>query len=86
MGVAAKWWIPDWPKSAGFLDEEERSRLVARLTEDAGPAQMDHLNRAAGKRILSDWKIYLGTLAYIGIANNGYTCSVGTKTLLGRPR
>jgi hypothetical protein len=37
---------------------------------------MDHLNKAAWRRILSDWKMYLGTLAYFGIVNNGYAGSV----------
>lgn len=79
VGITAKWWIPDWPKSAGFLNGEERSQLVARLADDTGHACMDHLNKAAWKRILSDWKIYIGTLAYFGVVNNGYTCSVGAE-------
>ena len=62
VGVAAKWWIPDWPETASFLTDQERSRLVARLNDDAGDARMDHLNKGAWRRILSDWKIYLGTL------------------------
>ena len=79
VGVAAKWWIPDWPETATFLNDDERSRLVARLADDAGHAHMDRLNKSSVKRILSDWKMYLGTLAYFGVVNNGYTGSVGTS-------
>ncbi|KAF5648034.1 tartrate transporter [Fusarium sp. NRRL 52700] len=82
IGVIAKWWIPDWPETANFLNDDERSRLIARLADDSGDAKMDHLNRAAWKRILSDWKIYLGTLAYFGIVNNGYAGSFFIPTIL----
>ncbi|KAF5002528.1 hypothetical protein FGRMN_293 [Fusarium graminum] len=81
-GVAARWWIPDWPETASFLTDEDRSRLVARLAEDVGDARMDHLNKAAWKRILTDWKILLGTLAYLGILNNGYAGSFFIPTIL----
>lgn len=50
--------------------------LVARLAEDVGDARMDHLNKNSWRRIAKDWKIYLGTLAYFGVVNNGYGGSV----------
>ncbi|UZP38440.1 hypothetical protein NXS19_006256 [Fusarium pseudograminearum] len=67
---------------ASFLNEEERARLVGRLADDSGDARMDHLNKTAWKRILSDWKIYLGTVAYFGIVNNGYAGSFFIPTIL----
>ncbi|KAF4332009.1 tartrate transporter [Fusarium beomiforme] len=82
VGVIAKWWIPDWPETAKFLSDDERSRLIARLADDSGDAKMNHLNKAAWKRILTDWKIYLGTLAYFGIVNNGYAGSFFIPTIL----
>ncbi|RGP67580.1 hypothetical protein FSPOR_5767 [Fusarium sporotrichioides] len=82
IGVIAKWWIPNWPEEATFLNEEERARLVGRLADDSGDARMDHLNKTAWKRILSDWKIYLGTIAYFGIVNNGYAGSFFIPTIL----
>ncbi|PNP74403.1 hypothetical protein FNYG_12452 [Fusarium nygamai] len=82
IGVIAKWWIPDWPETASFLNDDERSRLIARLADDSGDAKMNHLNKAAWKRILTDWKIYLGTLAYFGIVNNGYAGSFFIPTIL----
>ncbi|PCD27071.1 hypothetical protein AU210_013486 [Fusarium oxysporum f. sp. radicis-cucumerinum] len=69
-------------KTAKFLNDDERSRLIARLADDSGDAKMDHLNKAAWKRILTDWKIYLGTLAYFGIVNNGYAGSFFIPTIL----
>ena len=80
VGILAKWWIPDWPEKAKFLTEEEKGRLITRLADDSGDAKMDHLDRSAWRRISSDWKIYLGTLAYFGIVNNGYAGSVRLGT------
>ncbi|CAJ0544205.1 Ff.00g035000.m01.CDS01 [Fusarium sp. VM40] len=82
VGIVAKWWIPDWPETASFLTEEERARLIGRLAEDTGDANMDHLNKTAWGRILSDWKMYLGTIAYFGIVNNGYDGSFFIPTIL----
>jgi len=77
VGVVSKWWIPDWPETAHFLSEEERALLVSRIAQDVGEARMDHLNKHAAKRIIKDWKIYLGTMAYFGVVNTGYAGSVG---------
>ena len=45
---------------------EEKTLLLARLNADTGDAVMDRLDKKAAKRIFSDPKIYLGTLAYFG--------------------
>jgi len=50
--------------------------LVAHISADVGHARMDHLDKRAMKRIAKDWKIYIGTVAYMGILNNGYAGSV----------
>lgn len=78
VGVISKWWIPDWPETAKFLSDNERAMLVSRLAQDTGEARMDYLNKKAGKRIIRDWKIYLGTLAYFGVTNTGYAGSVSS--------
>lgn len=73
--VAAKFLIPDWPETAKFLTEEERTRVVARLAEDISDAHLSRLDKTAAKRIFSDWKIYLGILMYMGALNTGYASS-----------
>ncbi|KAI0515168.1 major facilitator superfamily domain-containing protein [Xylaria bambusicola] len=82
VGVISKWWIADWPETAKFLTDEERSLLIARLAQDTGEAKMDELTPKARKRILSDWKVYVGTLAYLGIVNTGYSGSFFIPTIL----
>ncbi|KAJ3557628.1 hypothetical protein NPX13_g9888 [Xylaria arbuscula] len=81
-GVLSKWWITDWPETAKFLNDDERSLLLARLAQDTGEAKMDEFTPRARKRILSDWKIYVGTVAYLGIVNTGYSGSFFIPTIL----
>lgn len=76
VGVASKWWIPDWPEKASFLSDDERAMLLARLATDTGGATMDRLDKRAAKRILTDWKIYAGSIAFMCVSSNGYAGSV----------
>lgn len=73
--VVAKFLIPDWPETAKFLTEEERARVIARLSEDVSDAHLNRLDKTAVKRIFSDWKIYLGIFMYMGVLNTGYASS-----------
>ena len=75
VGVAAKFWVPDWPETASFLSDDERALLVARLAAETGPARMDRLDKRAAKRIVRDVKMWLGTVMYFGIVNTGYAGS-----------
>jgi hypothetical protein len=61
VAVILKFFIVDWPEDAKFLREEERAVLIARLQIDRREeANMDRWNT---KRVLSDWKIWLGCVA-----------------------
>jgi hypothetical protein len=62
IGGLAKFWIPDWPETAKFLTDEERTLLIRKLRVDTGDARMDRLDRKSAKRIFLDWKIWCGTL------------------------
>ncbi|KAI0019853.1 major facilitator superfamily domain-containing protein [Xylariomycetidae sp. FL0641] len=76
VAILSRPWVVDWPETAKFLNEDDRKLLVARLAHEAGEAKMDHLTPAARRRIAGDWKIYVGTLAYLGVVNTGYAGSV----------
>ncbi|KAH7035474.1 major facilitator superfamily domain-containing protein [Microdochium trichocladiopsis] len=84
IGIVCRWWIPDWPETAGFLSDSERAMLISRLAADSGDAKMDHLDKRAARRVAKDWKIYLGTIAYMGIVNNGYAGSFFIPTILNQ--
>ncbi|KAI0484569.1 major facilitator superfamily domain-containing protein [Xylariaceae sp. FL0804] len=82
VAVASKWWIADWPETATFLNDDERRLLVARLAQDTGEARMDRFTRSARRRTFADWKIYVGTLAYFGVVNTGYSGSFFIPTII----
>ena len=64
IGVIAKFWLVDWPDQAKFLSAAEKAQLARKLAGDAGggDARMDRLDKAAVRRILTDWKIWMGIL------------------------
>ncbi|EEP81007.1 conserved hypothetical protein [Uncinocarpus reesii 1704] len=81
----ASWFIiPSWPETAGFLNEDERKLLVARLAADNKGATMDRLDKKAIRRCVLDVKVYLGILMYFGIVNTGYATSFFTPTILNQ--
>ncbi|GAP92265.1 putative MFS general substrate transporter [Rosellinia necatrix] len=84
VGAVSKWWIADWPETAKFLNEDERRLLIARLEKDIGEAKMDEFTPRARKRIFSDWKIYTGIFAYMGVVNTGYAGSFFIPTILNQ--
>jgi hypothetical protein len=53
VGIAARFWVCDWPETAKFLTEEERLLLTTRLQTDSGDAVMNRLDRAASMCALS---------------------------------
>ncbi|KAK5135190.1 hypothetical protein LTR08_005577 [Meristemomyces frigidus] len=82
VGLASKWLIVDWPETAKFLTEDEKKLLIARLALDVADAKMNRLDKRAAKRVFTDWKIYCGTLMYLGIVNTGYATSFFTPTII----
>ncbi|UJO23810.1 MFS transporter prlL [Fulvia fulva] len=69
VGIACKWFVPDWPETVTWLHREEKELLTARLAADVAEARMDRLDKRAVKRIFSDWKICLGMLMYLGVVD-----------------
>jgi hypothetical protein len=82
IALVSKFFIVDWPETCKFLTEEEKRLLVARLAADVGDAKMNRLDKRAAKRIFGDWKMYVGTLIYMGIVNTGYATSFFTPTII----
>ncbi|KAJ6003003.1 hypothetical protein N7451_005550 [Penicillium sp. IBT 35674x] len=82
VAIALKYFVVDWPETSKFLTEEERVLLSRRLTADVATAKMDRLDRAANKRIYGDWKIWCGTLMYMGALTTGYASSFFLPTII----
>ncbi|EAU33298.1 predicted protein [Aspergillus terreus NIH2624] len=66
FAMPVKFIIADWPEHAKFLSEDEKQLLRERNSrDDGGGARMDRLDGPAWKRIMSDWKLYVGSLIYL---------------------
>ena len=65
FGIAMRWWLVYWPDRTTFLSSEEKERLSRIMAADAGGdavARMDRLDKRAIKRIVLDWKIWMGVV------------------------
>ncbi|CAG8929592.1 unnamed protein product [Penicillium salamii] len=82
IGLLAKLLIVDWPEKATFLSERQRAILLSRLRSENYMFPMNRLDRAAVWRILSDTKIYLGIIMYLGALNTGYAASFFIPSIL----
>ena len=60
VAVVSRFFIVDWPETAKFLNAEERSLLIRRLSEDVADVRMNRLDDKARRRAFGDWKIYVG--------------------------
>jgi hypothetical protein len=65
VAAVSKYLVVDWPHEAKFLTEEERDLVLRRLDEDQSEARMNHWDGKAARRILSDWKIYVGYVYHV---------------------
>lgn len=75
--VPAKFLIADWPEEAKFLTADEKKILHQIQLKDTGAgARMDRLDGTAWKRILTDWKLLVGSLIYLGITVSGYATAL----------
>ncbi|KAI0527951.1 MFS general substrate transporter [Xylaria bambusicola] len=83
VALIAVFLIVDWPSQARFLSTEEKALLTRILAEDGGDeARMDVLNKQAYKLIFRDFKIWLGSLIYLGVGATGYSLVFFMPTIL----
>ncbi|KAI6090994.1 MFS general substrate transporter [Hypoxylon rubiginosum] len=88
VAIASAFLIVDWPEKCHFLTPDEKRLLELRLADDGGAGlltptpRMDTLNAYAYRRILTDWKIWLGGLVYMGVGITGYATTFFMPTIL----
>ncbi|XXH05266.1 hypothetical protein Hte_011691 [Hypoxylon texense] len=84
VAIASVFFIVDWPERCQFLTPEEKRQLELRLADDGAGSltHMDTLNSYAYRRILTDWKIWLGGLVYMGVGITGYATTFFMPTIL----
>ena len=52
--------LVDWPNQCRAFTPDERARIQRWASQDTGAYRMDTLDRHSLKRVICDWKIYLG--------------------------
>ncbi|KAI0390360.1 MFS general substrate transporter [Xylariaceae sp. FL0594] len=83
VAIIAVFLIADFPDQCRFLSSDDKALLHKILAEDGQrEARMDTLNKKAYKRIFSDWKIWLGSLMYLGVGMPGYALVFFIPTIL----
>lgn len=83
VSLPAKFLIADWPEDAKFLTTDEKKILQQiQSADNGGGAEMNRLDRAAWKRILTDWKLLVGSLVYIGITVSGYATALFIPSIM----
>jgi MFS family permease len=83
LSIIASFLIIDWPEQTKYLNAEEKELLRRRLAADVDDScRMDVLNKTSFKLIMSDYKIWLGALVYMGIGVPGLSGTFFLPTIL----
>lgn len=83
FAIFAAFLIIDWPEQTKYLTAEEKELLRRRLAADIDETcRMDVLNKASFQRIISDYKIWLGALIYMGVGVPGLSGTFFLPTIL----
>ncbi|KAI1312046.1 MFS general substrate transporter [Xylaria venustula] len=83
IALIAVFIIADWPEQARFLSTEEKALLKRILAEDGlEQFRMDTLNKHACKLIFRDWKIWVGSLMFLGVGVTNYSLVFFMPTIL----
>ena len=65
--------IPDFPDHAKWLDDDERTYVVARLAADHGSSDEEQAIDLAGiLEAFRDWRMVPGALMFFGLSVSGY--------------
>lgn len=94
VSLAAYFLIADWPEECRFLTKDELALLKQRLEDDepstlthltdpsSSSTRMDTLNSFSLRLVLRDWKIWLASVAYLGIGTTGYAVTFFMPSIL----
>ncbi|KIX00662.1 uncharacterized protein Z518_09727 [Rhinocladiella mackenziei CBS 650.93] len=82
IAIVSAFITPDWPHTAKFLTEQERTLLEHRLRLDVEGVAMNSWDKKAAKRSFGDPKIYFGIFMFLGITTTTYSVVFFTPTIL----
>lgn len=82
FGLVAWFVIPAFPQECTFLNDEERSLLLARIRHDRGNERIN-FKGISWVRVFTDWKVWSFTLIYFCADMGAASISSFTPTILG---
>ena len=87
VGTTLHWTLPDSPETASFLQQYERDFLVRRLAQDAGTSagkvnNNDKYSWPTVKAALTEWKIWLAIIIWLGNAVPVYGFTYTAPTII----
>lgn len=82
VGIVSWWMVFDWPETATFLTEEERSRVQFRLAQDKLSSKGSEHHRRHVIAALKDWKCWAYCVTEMGSFMPLYAFSLFLPTIL----
>ncbi|KAI8356052.1 major facilitator superfamily domain-containing protein [Mortierella sp. GBAus27b] len=76
LTIVVFFFLPDFPGTARFLNDQEKELAVHRLIVDAGPATQTHFSWKQFRDVFVDWKVYMHMITYILNATPLYSLSL----------
>lgn len=89
VSVASYFLVPDWPETAKFFKDDERTFWIRRLAVDNEDTSMSHWDKTTARRVFTDVKIWLAyvlrlfILFYLFILASYSNTTISTAMYLG---
>lgn len=83
FGVLSFFMVHDFPDTATFLSEQDRARVIRRLkTDKQSSAEHEEFKMAYLWAAITDWKMYMGMIIYMGCDMPLYAFSLFLPTII----
>jgi MFS family permease len=83
IGVISFWMVYEFPDEARFLSDDDRKRVLKRLSADQqASAEHEQFKMAYFWNSLKDWKTYTGMIIYMGADGSLYAFSLFVPTII----
>jgi MFS family permease len=83
VGIASFWMVPDFPLEAKFLTEQERQRVIERLSKDQqSSAEHEDFKMAYFWESVKDWKTWTSAVVYMGCVGPLFAFALFLPTII----
>ncbi|CAF1243218.1 unnamed protein product, partial [Didymodactylos carnosus] len=82
LAIISYFYLPNFPSTVTWLNENERQLLIQRVKDDAGPATETNFSWKQVKSAFTDYLVYLYALMFIGICVPIYCIALFLPTII----